>query len=271
MKFSVLMSVYAREKPEYLRGCLNSLAAQTLPADEIVLVFDGVLTPQLEETAADFQAALPLHIVRLPENVGLGRALDAGLAACAHEWVFRMDSDDLARPDRFARQCAYIAAHPETDLLGGQIAEFADRPENAHAARTVPSDAAAIRAYAKTRNPFNHMTVAYTRSAVCAAGGYRHHLGMEDYNLWLRMLAQGAHAANLPDILVDARTGGAMLARRRGLAYARSEWQLYRLKRRLGIQAALPALYCALLRLLPRLLPAFALRFVYRVLRSAPS
>lgn len=269
MKFSVLMSLYVREQPEFLHDCLASLAAQSRPADEIVLVFDGALTPQLEEVVADFQALLPLKIVRLPENEGLGRALNHGLQACSHEWVMRMDTDDIALPDRFARQCAYIEAHPETALLGGQIAEFAVQPEQADAGRHVPQTAQAIRRFAQKRNPFNHMTVAYAKAAVNQAGGYRHHLGMEDYNLWLRMLSCGVQAANLPDVLVYARTGAGMLARRRGWAYVHSEWQLYRLKRQLGFQAALPALYCMVLRSLPRLLPTRALGLIYRCLRSS--
>ena len=122
-------------------------------------------------------------------------------------------------------------------------------------------------AYAKQRNPFNHMTVAYTKSAVQQAGGYQHHLYMEDYNLWLRLLAQGTAAANLPQTLVHARAGNAMLQRRRGWAYIRSEWQLMRLKRQLRFQAALPALATFVLRSLPRLLPAALLGKLYAALR----
>ena len=179
-----------------------------------------------------------------------------------------MDTDDIAAPTRFADQCAYLAAHPQTALLGGQIAEFANTPGQSHASRQVPQTQPEILAYAKKRNPFNHMTVAYKKTAVQQAGGYQHHLYMEDYNLWLRMLAQGATAANLPQTLVHARTGNAMLQRRRGRAYIKSEWQLMRLKHRLRFQAALPALAIFLLRSLPRLLPAKWLGKVYAKLRT---
>ena len=267
MPFSVLISLYGRERPEYLRACLESLCAQTLPADEVVLVFDGALSEDLEAAVSDFQAALPLNIVRLPENVGLGRALDAGLRHCSHEWVFRMDSDDICLPQRFAEQCAYLAAHPDIRLLGAQIEEFDGNPGQARSLRRVPCDDAAIRRFAQWRNPFNHMTAAYTRSAVASAGGYRHHPYMEDYNLWLRMLASGVRAANSDSVLVRARAGTAMMARRRGWHYVQSEWQLFRLKRQLRFQAALPALYCFALRALPRLLPAALLEKLYRIVR----
>ena len=267
MNFTALLSLYAKEQPDYLRQSLASLAAQTQPAAEVLIVLDGAITPALEAVLAEFATQLPLNIIPLPENVGLGRALNHGLQHARHEWIFRMDTDDIAAPTRFAEQCAYLAAHPHIALLGGQIAEFADHPAHSHASRRVPLTQPEIIAYAKQRNPFNHMTVAYTKSAVQQAGGYQHHLYMEDYNLWLRMLAQGTPAANLPQTLVHARAGNAMLQRRRGWAYIRSEWQLMRLKHQLRFQAALPALATFLLRSLPRLLPAALLGKLYAALR----
>ena len=268
MHFTALLSLYAKEHPDHLRQSLASLAAQTQPAAEILIVLDGAITPALEAVLAEFAGRLPLNIIRLPENVGLGRALNHGVQHARHEWIFRMDTDDIAAPTRFADQCAYLAAHPQTALLGGQIAEFADTPAQSHASRQVPQTQPEILAYAKKRNPFNHMTVAYKKTAVQQAGGYQHHLYMEDYNLWLRMLAQGTAAANLPQTLVHARAGNAMLQRRRGWAYVRSEWQLMQLKRQLRFQAALPALATFLLRSLPRLLPAKWLGKIYAKLRT---
>ena len=133
----------------------------------------------------------------------------------------------------------------------------------------MPCDNDTIRRFARRRNPFNHMTVAYRKQAVLAAGGYHHHLYMEDYNLWLRMLAAGARAANLPETLVLARTGAAMLRRRRGRAYVASEWRLYRLKRSLRIQPALPALYYFSVRALSRLLPSSLLSYLYSLTRRS--
>ncbi|WII92407.1 glycosyltransferase [Kingella negevensis] len=268
MNFTVLMSLYIKEQPENLRQSLQSLADQTQRASEIIIVLDGNITPELQAVLDQFQPILPLNIFRLPENVGLGKALNFGLQHCTHEWVFRMDTDDIATHTRFAEQCQYIAQNPNVQLLGGQIAEFAQNPEHARHARIVPQTQPEIISFAKKRNPFNHMTVAYTKTTVQQAGGYQHHLFMEDYNLWLRMLAKGATAANLPQTLVYARTGNAMLERRRGWQYVQSEWQLMRLKHRLRFQAALPAFGCFLLRSVPRVLPAKWLRGVYQVIRK---
>lgn len=262
------MSLYQREQPAYLAACFDSLLAQTVQPQEIVLVLDGPVGTALQACIDDYRNRLPLHIVPLPQNVGLGRALNAGLEHCHHEWIMRMDTDDVCVPGRFALQWAYIQAHPETAVFSGQVAEFSTDTAHCTHTKRIPQEHAAIVRYAARRNPFNHMAVAYRKSAVLAAGGYRHHQWMEDYNLWLRMLAVGQLSHNLPDVLVCARANAAMYTRRRGWRYVQSEWQLFRLKRHTAIQTFWPALGCFCLRSTSRLLPAAALTRVYHYLRQ---
>lgn len=270
MKFSVLMSLYYHEQPKYLSECFDGLAIQTVPADEIVLVFDGLLTPELEKVVEDYQNILPLKIIRLSENVGLGRALNHGLEYCTYEWVFRMDTDDVCIPNRFKKQCDFIMQNSEISLLGGQIAEFQCNLNELKNIRRVPEIDHEIRIFAKKRNPFNHMTVAFRKSIIQSIGGYYHHLYMEDYNLWLRLLSQNVIVANLPDILVYVRIGekNNMLKRRRGIYYINSEWKLYNLKRKLKIQNELSALFLLVIRTLPRLFPLIINKFIYKKLRT---
>ena len=267
MKFSVLMSLYEKEQPEFLRQALDSLWTQTRPADEIILVYDGFIPDELDKIVQGFRSKMPIQVFRLPENVGLGKALNFGINYCSYEYIFRMDTDDIAVSHRFSLQCEYLDKNPDVALLGGQIAEFETLPENPTTTRSVPISLPEIQKYAKKRNPFNHMTVAYKKSAVKNAGGYQHHWVMEDYNLWLRLLANGEKLDNLPEILVYARTGAGMLARRHGWKYVQSEWQLCRLKYQLHIQAALPALFWFVVRSLPRLLPMGVMRWIYVRLR----
>ncbi len=267
MEFSVLMSLYYRENPDYLRECLSSLAAQSHPAKQIVLVYDGPIGASLEKVVDEFTNRLPIEVVRLPENVGLGMALNIGLSSCRYGWIFRMDTDDICLQDRFAKQCHFISTHPEVDVFGGQIIEFSDTDAK-KSTRQVPQKHADIIDFMQRRNPFNHMTVAYKKTSIEKAGGYQHHLYMEDYNLWLRMLSLGAVFANLPDTLVRVRAGKEMLARRRGTVYIRSEWALFRLKRQLNIQSVFPALYFFILRTIPRILPSRLLAIVYKILRN---
>lgn len=217
--FSVLMSTYHGEQPEYLARCLESLAVQTRPADEIVLVKDGPLTDGLEAVLARF-AHLPLHTV-LHEGEGqLGGALALGLEAASNPVVARMDTDDIALPDRFEGQLAAFQTEGAV-LLGGAIDEFDADPARPIARRTPPEAPSSWQI--QMRNPLNHMTVMMDRQAALEAGNYRPLIGFEDWYLWLRMARAGGRIANLPRVLVQARTNTSFIARRSGAAYRARE------------------------------------------------
>lgn len=267
-RFSVLMSLYAKEKVAYLRDCLASLQAQTQPADEIILVFDGPISSELKSEVDLWQVQLPLKVVELAENVGLGKALNEGLKYCTNEWIFRMDTDDICLAHRFEKQLAYIEANPNVVLLGGQVKEFDERFVHEVGIKDVPLDLEAIKKFALVRNPFNHMTVAYKKSIIEQVGGYQHHLYMEDYNLWLRVISKGYKVSNLPDVLVNVRAGNAMYARRKGIEYIRSEFQLAKLKIALQLQSSFLAYAYCFIRVLPRLLPKRLLGRIYQQLRK---
>lgn len=205
--YSVLMSVYIREKPRDLTAAIRSMLDQTVVTNDFVIVCDGPLTAELDAVLEGFDSAHPglFRILRLPENVGVGMAAQAGLVVCRNELIAKMDSDDISLPDRCEKQLEKFAANPDLCLLGGMIEEFDDHTGRAIAARCVPLDNAGIRRYARRRSPINNMTAMYRKSAAVAAGGYRALRRGEDYDLYLRMLIDGCHAENLPRILVKAR------------------------------------------------------------------
>ncbi|RRN04500.1 glycosyltransferase [Bibersteinia trehalosi] len=265
MKFSVLMSLYIKEQAVYLIECFESLAAQTILADEIVIVFDGKITPELEQVVQNFAQKLPLVIVRLAENQGLGKALNIGLTHCKNDWVFRMDTDDICVPDRFEKQVRFIEQHPDLVIVGGQIAEFDKDVQDIVSYRRVPTSYQEIVKFTQKRCPFNHMTVAYRKHEVLACGGYQDL--QEDYYLWIKLIALGKVASNLADILVYARVGNGMVGRRHGLLQAKAEWRLFKLKRQLGLQDPFSGLVVFLMRALPRLLPVSLLSQVYKLTR----
>lgn len=220
MPFSVLLSLYYKENPFFLHQSLDSIFNQTLPPDEVILVEDGPLTEELYTAVEKYSQDHPeMKVVPLPENIGLGRALNEGLKHCSHELVARMDTDDIALPDRFEKQISYMAAHPECDLLGGQITEFMEDETNIRCSRIVPCTHEKILARLKSRNPFNHMSVVMLRSRVIAVGNYLDWHFHEDYFLWIRMALAGCRFANLPDTLVNVRTGKEMYQRRGGWKY----------------------------------------------------
>lgn len=237
IQFSVLMSIYYKEKPAYLAECLTSIENQTIPADEIILVCDGPLTPELDEIIADFAKRHQgvVTVKRFPENRGLGYTLADGVELAKYDWIARMDTDDIAREHRFAQQIAYILAHPEVDIVGSNILEFSETPAKPHAERNLPSAHGDIVEFAKRRNPFNHMTVMYRKEAVLAAGNYQPMPGYEDYYLWVRMLKNGARAGNINEHLVYARADQDMYARRGGWQYFKDGIQAYNTIYRVGL------------------------------------
>lgn len=223
--YSVLMSVYRKERPEYLYAALRSMTGQTIKPSEIVLVCDGPLTRELETVleAAEFGSFLKL--IRLEQNAGLGAALAKGLPECTCEWVARMDSDDISAADRCEKQLDYLETHPETDVLSGTIAEFRGEAQTEQEAKAcvtskkcVPQTQAEVAPYIKMRNPINHPCVMFRKSKAMAAGGYQPCPLFEDYDLWVRMFQAGCRFANLPDTLLYMRVND-MHRRRGGISY----------------------------------------------------
>jgi glycosyltransferase involved in cell wall biosynthesis len=269
MNLSVLIPVYAQESPRFLGECLDSLAAQTRAADEVVIVEDGPLTEELDATIHYHARHLPVVRATLPRHAGLGEALRSGLEACRGVYVARMDADDIALPARFERQMSFLAAHPGIDVVGSAIAEFHDLPGAPHAIRRLPGSGIALRRFAALRNPLNHMTVLFRRQSVIAAGNYQPFAGFEDYHLWARMLQLGYRIHNLPDVLVLARCGAGMQARRGGLSYLVREASFQLFLHRAGLLSATACLRNLLIRAPIRIAPAFARAFFYsRVLRQ---
>lgn len=220
-KFSVLMSLYIKEKAEYFDECMQSMLRQTVLPTEIVIVFDGPISDELRKTVEKYKAENPglIKTVENEKNKGLGLALADGVPACTYELIARMDTDDIAREDRFEKQLDLFLADPKLDICGSHIIEFEGKIDNVLSKRNVPVEHKDIAEYQKQRSAFNHMTVMYKKSTVLRAGNYEHCPLMEDDMMWIRMLIAGARCANVDEYLVYARTGYAMIERRGGWAY----------------------------------------------------
>lgn len=226
MIFSVITSVYKNDKPEYIRVALDSLLVQqTVKPDEIVLVQDGPVSHETSKLLLEYKDNYgeKLNVIRLTQNKGLGNALMLGVENAKYDIVARMDSDDICAPDRFEKQLAYLESHPECDIVGGQITEFIDTPDNIVGKREVPCDNEAIYHYMRSRCALNHPTVMFKKKAVLDAGNYQDWFWNEDYYMWIRMMEQGCVFANLPDVLVNMRSGLDQYGRRGGKKYFDSE------------------------------------------------
>ena len=265
MKFSLLMSVYGQEKPQYLKEAIASAMDQTLPPEELILVGDGPLPARLSAAVSELCRKYPaISYVPLAKNVGLGRALAIGFKHCSYDLVARMDTDDICLPHRFAHQMAYLAEHPECAVLGAWIEEFETARPGEGRIKKMPMTAEEILSYGRFRNPINHMTVVFRRERVEAAGGYRHDPLLEDYDLWLRMLAAGDRFYNLPEVLVRMRVEDSTYKRRGGLTYFLHYLQLRRRERELGLLSGLSYVKAVLITALITLVPKTLRKLVYQ-------
>ncbi len=221
---SVLMSVYKNEKPEYFRAAVNSVLNQTVLPEEIVLVRDGEV-PDALQTEIDkllSECSIRIKYLPLPENGGLGKALNLGVRAASNELIARMDTDDISVPQRFEKQLEEFNLKPNVDVMGGQVLEFEGDTSMPTGKRTVPTSNEEIALFLKKRNAFNHPTVMFKKSSVINAGNYSDRHYVEDYDLWLRMLKNGSRFENLPETLVYMRVNGDTYSRRGGVEYFRS-------------------------------------------------
>lgn len=218
------MSVYCKEKADYFDLSLKSnLIDQTLKPDEMVLICDGELNPELDAVIDKYQRLLPdvLRVYR-KENGGLGKALNFGLPKCSFPLIARSDSDDICTPDRFEKQVKYFEEHPEVGIISSYIDEFETDWSMPNRTKTLPLAHEALYKMAKFRNPLNHMSVMMRKDGIVRIGSYRHIPYIEDYELWVRAMINGIKIANVGEVLVHARTGNGMVQRRGTKKYIKS-------------------------------------------------
>lgn len=267
LRFSVLMSVYYKENPSWFKTALDSVINQTLQPNEIVLIEDGKLTDELYKVIEEYKNHYPnlFKIIPLEKNSGLGEALRVGVLNCSNELIARMDTDDIARNDRFEKQIQFFQEHPNVDLVGSWISEFEEKPDKIISYRQLPTEHQEIYKFGQFRCPVNHMTVMYKKDAVLQAGNYQTFKNIEDYYLWGRMLKQGAVFANIPECLVNVRAGNSMLKRRANLTYFfNSEFPLHTELYRMGFINLKQYLRNISSKFLLRAIPQWAMAIIYR-------
>lgn len=270
-KYSVLMSVYVKEKPEYLRQSMESIWNQTVLTNDFVLVCDGPLNAELDAVIEEMQEKFTerLNVVRLEKNGGLGNALNMGIKYCKNELVARMDSDDIAYPDRCERQLKVFADKPEVSICSGIVEEFSVNSKIVEARRVPPETQEEIIEFAKSRNPFNHPCVMYKKFAVESVGSYQDFYLLEDYYLWLRMLFAGYEGYNIQEPLLHMRAGSEMYKRRAGWKYAKTQRNLFMFMRHRGFISQGQYMKSVVIRSGSALAPNWMRRFMFeKVLRK---
>lgn len=265
MNFSVLMSIYKKENPVWFMAAVDSVMNQTFRPNEIVIVQDGKLTEELYNACAVLAAKYSeIKYYVLKKNCGLGVALCYGVKACKNELIARMDTDDIAVVNRFEIQIKKFMEYPNLAICGGSIAEFECNPADVVSKRCMPCSNKEIVNFSKERNPFNHMTVMFKKSAVIAVGNYQEFPLMEDYYLWYRMIRLQYFVCNVNDVLVNVRVGNGMYDRRGGINYFLNEKKLYDIMRNDGFINIRQYAVVLLTRLLVRVSPVCIRKRIYK-------
>lgn len=217
MKYSVLMTSYINDNPDFLKIALESIyEKQTRKPDEIVVVFDGPLNDELYKMFDDFRCGKEDFVFYYPQscNKGRGTALKIGSEKCTGDYIFIMDSDDISVAERFEKQIEYLETNPQIDVLGGNIAEFKKSLDEKMRLRICPKSHNEIVKMITKRNPVNQVTVCIKRSALEKCGGYEELVFAEEYYLWLKMVVSGCKIENMQETLVYVRVGNGFEIRR---------------------------------------------------------
>ncbi|WP_219704239.1 glycosyltransferase [Marinomonas lutimaris] len=271
VKISILMSVYINDSVPFFKEALDSLLIQHEYISQIVLVCDGVVSPEHEFVIKEYEKIFFIHEIdfknpRLSFNQGLGVALNYGTLFCDFDYIVRMDSDDICAENRLKKLHLLVDENPEIDVIGSQIEEFKRTPGDLGVKRIVPKDRSNIFKYSKLRNPMNHVTACIKLSSLKKVGGYENVLWHEDYFLWVKMLQSGMKFMNVDDVHVHVRVNQ-IGERRGGIRYLKSE--LAFLKRVVNIKyfSIFEAIRYMLPRLVVRLLPNKLTTHIYKILR----
>ena len=225
--FSVCMSVYRNDNPQDFIIAVQSVAYQTTPPDEIIIVVDGPIPDSVDHALSYLSTEINrIKVIRLKKNMGHAIARQTGLDAASNNLCAVMDSDDISIPDRFEKQLRVFEEHPEVSVVGGQINEFIGSPDNIIGSRMVPENDEEIKEYLKSRCPMNLVTVMLKKDDISAVGGYQDWYCEEDYYLWIRLAMNNYKFYNIQENLVNVRVGSEMYQRRGGMKYFRSEARL---------------------------------------------
>ena len=266
MNYSVLMSVYYKENPQYLKQAIDSMLNQTLKPEQFVIVEDGKLNNFLHKMVMLYKEKYSdlFTVIELKVNVGLGMALDIGLQHCRNELVARMDSDDICYVDRFEKELLMFERCPAFAIVGSNVTEFIGNEGNIVAVKTVPETSEKICKYIKIRNPFNHPSVMFRKSEVENAGGYLDLFRYEDYYLWYRMIKNGCIGYNIQDNLVNMRTSKEFYRRRGGFKTLKGRILLNKMMYKDGYINWFQYVYVYIINYVNALMPSFLRGFLYR-------
>lgn len=265
MKYSVLASVYAKEKVDYLRLSIDSILNQSIKTDDFVIVKDGPLNKELDNILKEYQQQYEcIRIVELKKNVGLGCALNEGIKYCKNDLVARMDTDDIAEYDRCELQLREFELDNDLDIIGSWMYEFYDDPDKIISIKKVPLTYYEIYQYGKRRNPFNHPTVMFKKSTIIKYGGYSEMRQGQDHELFTRLLLLGCKGKNIDKCLIKFRSDINMYKRRKSWNSIKSYFKVVWKRYKEGYSNISDVCFVAITQLGLIIIPISMGKFIYR-------
>jgi glycosyltransferase involved in cell wall biosynthesis len=270
MEFSVLMSIYQGEDAHHLdRAMVSIWDEQTVKPNEIVLVEDGPLTDELYQAINSWKEKLKsvFNVVTIKENTGVGNAKYVGIGKCTNELIAVMDTDDVSLSNRFEKQLSIFESQ-DIDVCGTWVGEFMYDENKIASYRKTPEKHNKIVAFAKSRSPVNHPTAMYKKSAVLSAGNYTKYKTSEDYDLFVKLIINGAKFYNIQESLVNMRTGNNQAARRGGLKNAILEAGVQKEFYKMGFLNLYELTRNVSIGFLIRMLPNSLMKIVFRIIRK---
>ena len=265
--FSVVMSVYKNDHPEYFKQAVDSVLNQSLAPSEIIIVVDGDVTKAIRSVLSSFRTLKQVKIHQLQKNSGLGLARDYGIRKSSSSIVAVMDSDDISLPDRFQTQLEFLR-NQNAAMVGGYIEEFMLIPGDCGLIRKVPLNHKQIITVGRWRQSMNHVTIMFKKSIYFKSGGYRDVRGIEDFDLFYRIFLTGAKVCNVNQVLVNVRFNEGTVLRRRGWQYYKAMVGIYTGMVKTGYISMFRFMFLSFVQFFVRLLPPIFLGFAYKLTRD---
>lgn len=235
IKYSVLMSVYKKENPDFLKESIQSMLDQTKKPNEFILIEDGPLTKELYDVIDSFVTEKPklFNIIKLKKNIGLGPALAIGVKKARYDYIARMDSDDISEKTRIEKEINEFLKDKSLVIVGTNVDEFEGSISNVVSRVVLPQNHQDIVLYNKKRSPFRHPCILFKKQEIMSVGNYRKYDFFEDYDLYNRIISKGYKCKNIQESLVYVRTSSDFYKRRSGISYviimSRFRWGQYQM------------------------------------------
>ena len=223
----VLLPVYRKDSPEYLRQSVNSMLAQTYQPLHVLIGVDGPIEGELEQCLQSYASDKRITVLPFAQNRGLAVTLNDMIhwgQVQGYEYFARMDADDISLPNRIQLQMDFLLSQPDIDVVGGATNEIDEYGNYRNKVNHYPLSPDECYWYFTKRNPLAHPAVIIKQSFFDKAGclyrpEYRQN---QDTMLWFDGLKKGAKLANIPDIVLNFRvTNDFFTKRRNGLEYAK--------------------------------------------------